>query len=108
MPLYLCKCKNCAFLTIPTTDTDIAKMAMLSHRHKSHKEDFEFSHRVSLNDLRELFTINAVREAGEVAHYLAVKPWLRKSFWKAQRVSSIEIANNLQVAGVLVNHIGET
>ncbi len=85
MPLYLCKCKNCAFLTVPTTDSNIAKMEMLNHRQKLHGENFEFSRNVSLNDLRELFTINAVRDAGEVAHYLAVKPWLRKSFWKAQR-----------------------
>jgi hypothetical protein len=67
---------------------------MLKHLVKSHKYDFEFPHKVPLRDLQEGFTVVAIREEAVIQQLLAVSPWERASFWKAQRTHVISGLSN--------------
>jgi len=90
MPVYICKCRKCAFQVEPTENLQVAKGGMLGHLTKSHGYDWEFSHRVPLNDLRELFSIVTLREASEVVGYrMLLALGIRNSYWEAQRLPSI-------------------
>jgi len=80
--LYVCSCRKCAFL-VHHTDVQSVKNLMQSHLEASHGYESSFVHDVPIEDFKELFKIDRIRD-DEVIRGL-VTAFEHRGFWKALR-----------------------